>query len=150
MNVTTAFNLPNVCALVAMFLQAMATSSAIADAPTAPVVSSAALTAEPAVVNLSQTQVEGWKLYGVHCIYCHGAGPGRAGTAALARRVGKDSAVLDAREDLDRVYVQYVVRHGLNAMLPLRRTELTDTELSRIIDWLQRPRTSQASAGSRP
>lgn len=137
-------------ALVALSLGLLATSAqadgpapAAAAAPAAPV-------AAPVPENLTPAQAEGRQLYGVHCIYCHGAGPGRAGTTALARRVGKDRAVLEARDDLDRAYVQYVVRHGLNAMLPLRRTELTDAELGRIVDWLQRPRVAQAASGAKP
>lgn len=98
---------------------------------------------------LSAAQADGQRLYGQHCVYCHGAGPGRAGTAALARRMGPERAVLDSRADLDRAYVSYVVRHGLNAMLPLRRTELNDAELGHIVDWLQRPR-ALPTAGARP
>lgn len=94
---------------------------------------------------LSAAQAEGQQLYGVHCIYCHGAGPGRAGTTALARRIGAQRSVLENRSDLDGAYVQVIVRHGLNAMLPLRRTELSDAELGRIVEWLQRPRAAAAA-----
>jgi len=129
--------------LLATAVLADSPAPAAAIAPTAPA-------AAPVAENLTPAQAEGRQLYGVHCIYCHGAGPGRAGTVALARRVGKDRAVLEARDDLDRAYVQYVVRHGLNAMLPLRRTELTDAELGRIVDWLQRPRAAQTASGAKP
>ena len=147
MNALTALVLPSLRALVATATLFVASPWVLADTPAAPVASAVA---PQAAENISPAQADGRKLYSVHCIYCHGAGPGRAGTAALARRVGKDRSVLEARDNLDRAYVQYVVRHGLNAMLPLRRTELTDAELGRIIDWLQRPRVSQAATGGQP
>lgn len=136
MNGRTLSTSPVARALIAAAVLACAMPWARAQAP-----------ASPLADNLTPSQLEGRQLYGVHCVYCHGAGPGRAGTAALARRMGQDRSLLEARVDLDRAYVQYVVRHGLNAMLPLRRTELTDAELGHVIDWLQRPRATQAPAG---
>jgi mono/diheme cytochrome c family protein len=91
---------------------------------------------------------ESKKLYEAHCSFCHGAGPARGGTAALERRLGKDRALLENRQDLDRTYVQYVVRNGLNAMIPFRRTEINDQELSFILDWLGRPHMAAAPAAT--
>lgn len=85
---------------------------------------------------------DGKRLFDTHCSYCHGAGAGRGGTAALERRLGKNRALLENRDDLNGIYVESVVRNGLNAMIPFRRTEINDRELQLIIDWLGRPRST--------
>lgn len=68
------------------------------------------------------------------CRYCHvEMGPG---TLTLARRVGKEHAMLATRTDLDADYVKAVVRGGLNTMPPINRVEVSDAELDRIATWL--------------
>lgn len=93
---------------------------------------------------------EGGRLYQAHCSYCHAAAPGRPGTAALARRLGKERSVLESRTDLQPAYVAHVVRFGMGAMIPLRRTEVGDRELEAITAWLARPRAAEAPAAAAP
>lgn len=85
---------------------------------------------------------EGERLYRAHCVHCHAAAPGRPGTAALERRLGKERSVLESRADLPPPYVAHVVRFGMGAMIPFRRTEISDRELGAITDWLARPRVA--------
>lgn len=56
----------------------------------------------------------------------------------LTRRLGKDKAPLDERNDLDSDYVCLVVRNGIVSMPPLTRVELTDSELDLIVEFLTR------------
>lgn len=70
------------------------------------------------------------------CQYCHiQLGPG---TITLARRLGKDKALLAERTDLTEDYIKSVARHGLNTMPPLTRVEVSDKELDLIVDYLTR------------
>lgn len=93
---------------------------------------------------------DGQRLYQAHCSYCHAVGPGRPGTAALERRLGKERSVLESRTDLPAPYVAHVVRFGMGAMIPFRRTEIGERELEAISAWLARPRQAQAVQGKLP
>lgn len=93
---------------------------------------------------------DGGQLYQARCSYCHAAGPVRPGTAALERRLGKERSVLESRSDLPAPYVAHVVRFGMGAMIPFRRTEISDRELEAITAWLARPRQAEAPAAAVP
>ena len=71
----------------------------------------------------------GREIYDYWCLPCHGAGPGHAGTMALAQRLGSEQSVLLERDNLPAEYVKFVVRNGLQMMPPLMPTEITDAGL---------------------
>jgi mono/diheme cytochrome c family protein len=76
--------------------------------------------------------------YADRCQACHGANGW--GTRTLARRVPKGEARLTDRTRLPAPYVVYVVRHGIGSMPPFTPTELTDAQLARLAQWLERPK----------
>lgn len=78
---------------------------------------------------------DGERMFNRRCGVCHLGGG--MGTNLLAARVGPENALLAARpggvpEDL----VRATVRHGLGAMPPLSRVEVTDAELDAIATYL--------------
>jgi mono/diheme cytochrome c family protein len=76
-------------------------------------------------------------VYLAKCQYCHTEmGPG---TITLARRVGKEHALLATRTDLNAEYVKIIVRRGLNTMPAINRVEVSDAELEQIAAYLSRP-----------
>lgn len=80
---------------------------------------------------------DGARLYGRWCAACHDPGPGHPGTQALeALYQGRVSAVLAQREGLDVAFVTATVRSGRSVMPSFRRTELSDTELRALAQWL--------------
>ncbi|MDX9873795.1 MAG: cytochrome c [Spongiibacteraceae bacterium] len=81
--------------------------------------------------------VSGERLYTDKCAICHAAG--ELGTMALSRRLGNERAILNERTDLPAEYVRHVVRHGLNAMPPITRGDVTDQELDLIVEFLTAP-----------
>jgi mono/diheme cytochrome c family protein len=79
---------------------------------------------------------KGEQVFKAWCLPCHGkVGPG---TYMLEKRLGKDESRIDHRTNLTGDYIRYVVRNGLNGMLPFRMTEVTDGELKDVIDYLTR------------
>ena len=87
---------------------------------------------------LTPAQAKGKQVYDHICIYCHS--PGVWGTNRLARRMDKEHAVLENRTDLTAAGIRAVVRMGVGSMPPLRRTELSDTDVDAIAAYLTRPR----------
>jgi mono/diheme cytochrome c family protein len=74
-----------------------------------------------------------------YCWECHGDGPDRPGTMALqAKYHGDPPARLDQRTDLNTAFVVATVRHGVSVMPSMRKTEIGDTELKAIADYLTR------------
>ena len=87
----------------------------------------------------------GKEVYEYWCTSCHGKGlglfgPGTLhGTMALALKYkGAEPPVLEDRIDLDPQFVNTVVRHGIQAMPPFRKTEITDAELEDMTAYLTR------------
>lgn len=72
------------------------------------------------------------------CAPCHAAGPFHAGTVALEKKYqgAAVSAVLEERKDLTAAFVEYIIRNGVNAMPPFRRTEISDAEMHAVAAWL--------------
>ena len=77
------------------------------------------------------------------CAPCHGPEPGDdgrtmlPGTAALQIKYkGALPAVLEERSDLPVAVLTEYVRKGSWSMPPFRKTELTDTEIADIADYL--------------
>ena len=73
------------------------------------------------------------------CAVCHGSGPAKPGTRALRTKYqGKEPALLAERTDLAPDYIKTIVRQGITVMPPFRKTELSDTDLNDIVDYLTR------------
>jgi mono/diheme cytochrome c family protein len=86
--------------------------------------------------SLSAQELEGKHLYGRICIYCHG--PGVWGTNRLAKRLDKEHALLENRTDLPASAIRAIVRSGVGSMPPMRRTELSDSDVDAIAAYLTR------------
>lgn len=81
----------------------------------------------------------GESLFAAHCGLCHFAG--ETGTFMLKRRLdAAQPALLAERTDLEKEYVETVVRQGLNSMPWFTRAQLTDAEMKAISAYLARPR----------
>ncbi|HEY6925356.1 MAG TPA: cytochrome c [Steroidobacteraceae bacterium] len=85
---------------------------------------------------LTSQQQQGKRLYSHICVYCHSAGVW--GTNRLSKRMDKEHAVLENRTDLSSGAIQTIVRTGIGSMPPLRKSELSDAEVSAIAAYLTR------------
>jgi mono/diheme cytochrome c family protein len=86
-------------------------------------------------------QPPGYALFQMSCAVCHGSGPGKPGTRALAAKYkGATPALLENRTDLTAPYIKQVVRQGLYVMPFFRKTELSDADLAAIAAYLTRKR----------
>jgi mono/diheme cytochrome c family protein len=90
---------------------------------------------------------QGKRLFQERCGYCHLAGG--TGTIMLARRLGRDRALLEERTDLSAAYIKKVTRVGINGMPPHNRIELPDSELDLIALYLTRPASLRAANPSK-
>jgi len=72
------------------------------------------------------------------CAPCHADKAARPGTQALTikYRNGNIPAPLEKRTDLSPAYIETVVRNGLFSMAPLRKTEITDSQLADVAAYL--------------
>ncbi len=86
--------------------------------------------------SLTPQQQQGKRLYDHICVYCHS--PGVWGTNRLAKRMDKEHAVLENRTDLSAGAITTIVRTGIGSMPPLRKSELTDADVSAIAAYLTR------------
>ena len=74
-----------------------------------------------------------------YCEACHGDGPGKPGTAALAAKYnGARPALLEQRTDLTPELVRTLVRGGVSVMPIFRKTELSDADLDLLVNYLVR------------
>ena len=95
----------------------------------------------PAPVVAKPGQPPGYALFQMACAVCHGSGPGKPGTRALAAKYkGATPALLEERTDLNPAYIKQVVRQGLYVMPFFRKTELSDADLNAITAYLSRKR----------
>lgn len=90
---------------------------------------------------LTPQQTEGRRLYNATCVYCHN--PRAYGTEALARRLGEGKGVLEQRNDLPDDYIRGVIKQGLGNMPAYTPTDLTEGEITAIVDYLRRNSTDQ-------
>jgi len=81
-------------------------------------------------------------VFEIHCGICHEQMG--TGTMTLARRLGRDHALLADRTDLNPDYIHQAVRAGIGSMPPQTRVDLTDAELARVIAYLTRPASARA------
>lgn len=85
---------------------------------------------------LDENLQKGQKIYSKWCLACHGEG--MPGTKALAV-VYKDSglpALLEEREDLEVDTISLFVRLGKHSMPFFRKSEISDSELKLLADYL--------------
>jgi (+)-pinoresinol hydroxylase len=85
---------------------------------------------------LTPLQQRGQRAYNHICVYCHS--PGVWGTNRLSKRMDKEHAVLENRTDLSATVIQTVVRTGIGSMPPLRKSELSDSDLAAVAAYLTR------------
>ena len=85
---------------------------------------------------------EGKRVFERRCAECHAPGTGHPGTQQLGWTRGDSRAILEQRSDLTAAYISVVVRNGLIEMPAFRPTEINDTELRQLADYLARPRTA--------
>jgi mono/diheme cytochrome c family protein len=82
---------------------------------------------------------DGYLQFQNSCAVCHGAGPEKPGTRALAAKYkGALPALLEQRTNLTPDFIKYTVRHGVFVMPPFRKTELSDADLNAIAAYLTR------------
>jgi mono/diheme cytochrome c family protein len=94
--------------------------------------------------SLSPQELQGKHAYDRICIYCHG--PGVWGANRLSKRLGKDHALLETRTDLPAPAIRAIVRSGVGSMPPMRKTELSDSDVDAIAAYLTR-QTRQQGGG---
>jgi mono/diheme cytochrome c family protein len=82
----------------------------------------------------------GANVFTKNCLGCHAATPGNIGTMVLAKRLGKEQAVLDQRTNLEPAFVSAIVRYGVGIMPGFRVTEISDAELDQLTAYLARKR----------
>ena len=83
---------------------------------------------------------KGEEIYLGRCEYCHGDGPLRAATRTLSRKYKGTSipAPLADRTNLTPELIELFVRTATPSMAPIRKTEISDEELSWLIAYLIR------------
>jgi mono/diheme cytochrome c family protein len=82
---------------------------------------------------------EGKQIYQTWCWNCHGEGPGKPGTQALAAKYKSSKpAILDQRTDLAPAVTKVFVRKGISIMPFFRKTEITDAQLDALAVYLAR------------
>jgi len=85
------------------------------------------------------TLTKGRDVYTYWCWNCHGEGPGKPGTVALAARYkGAVPALLTERTDLSPELVKVYVRNGLSIMPIFRKTQISDAQLEALANYLAR------------
>lgn len=87
---------------------------------------------------LNAKQEEGKALYEATCIYCHNA-RGFA-TERLRTRLPEDRSVLTERTDFDPAYIRTIVRNGLASMPAYTPTDLNESQIEAIAEYLNRKR----------
>jgi mono/diheme cytochrome c family protein len=86
--------------------------------------------------SLTAQELQGKRAYDHICVYCHG--PGVWGTNRLGKRLDKEHALLENRTDMPAPAIRAIVRSGVGSMPPMRRTELSDSDLDAIAAYLTR------------
>lgn len=77
---------------------------------------------------------EGERVYVEECSMCHRENG--MGTTLIARRLGQERAMLEARDDLTTQYVIVAAREGIGNMPRMSRGEVSDDNLRLIAEYL--------------
>ena len=89
------------------------------------------------VAAAQDASTDGKAVFDHWCAPCHGAGPGKPGTAALqALYKGAKPALLEERTDLVPALTKTFVRNGVSVMPFFRKTEISEAELDALADYL--------------
>ncbi len=85
---------------------------------------------------VSHVITEGGRVFGKWCGDCH-TSPTGPGSLSLQRKYqGTVPAILEQRNDLSPEYISLVVRRGISFMPSFRKTEISDSELQILTDYL--------------
>jgi mono/diheme cytochrome c family protein len=79
---------------------------------------------------------QGKQIFDRYCSECHAPGFGHPGTQRLELVRGKVFSVLETRRDLVPLYVRTVVRNGFLEMPAYRPTEIDDSALAALVQYL--------------
>ncbi len=85
---------------------------------------------------LCAKELSGEEVYRKWCEGCHMDSPFAPGTIQLRQSRGEDKALITRRTDLTPEYIKQLVRKGLNGMPLFRRTEISDSELGALLEYL--------------
>lgn len=105
---------------------------------------SAALGAAPAAETPDAAQ-RGEQIFNSRCIFCHGEGLGHPAWQMLALKKGKDKAEILGRPDLTQAYIEHVVRNGYIEMPPFRPSEISNSDLDALANYVIHPNGSPAA-----
>lgn len=78
----------------------------------------------------------GKETYDLFCSGCHNPGEGHAGTMKLALLKGEENSLITEQTTLNAEYIRFVVRDGLLEMAPFRPTDINDSELDSLIEYI--------------
>ena len=78
----------------------------------------------------------GRRVYQNYCAYCHEPGAGHPGTQLLQLKRGASAALLRGRRELPAEYIRVVVRNGLIEMPPIRPSEVSDADITALVEFL--------------
>ncbi len=84
--------------------------------------------------------VPGKDVYEKWCAGCHADSPFAPGTIYLRQNRPPELAVIEGRTDLSAEFIRVLVRRGQGGMPSFRKTEISDTELQSLVDYLAPPK----------
>jgi (+)-pinoresinol hydroxylase len=91
-----------------------------------------------AVTQVQAEQEPGEVVYQKWCDGCHMDSPFAPGTIQLRHLRGNDLALVLNRKDLKPDFLRHIIRKGMNGMPLFRRTEISDKELEKLVEFLVR------------
>ena len=88
------------------------------------------------LITLSLSAQDGEAIYQTNCSHCHDPGMNNPGTQQLTKTRGEENGILIDRDNLVDVYVKTIVRNGLNGMPTFKPTQITESELDALAEFL--------------
>ena len=88
------------------------------------------------LITLSLSAQDGEAIYQANCSHCHDPGMNNPGTQQLTKTRGEENGILIDRDNLVDVYVKTIVRNGLNGMPTFKPTQITESELEALAEFL--------------
>ena len=92
----------------------------------------------------------GEKIFNTRCIFCHGVGLGHPGWQMLDLKKGPAKAEILGRTDLTPAYIEHVVRNGNIEMPPFRPSEISDSNLKALAEYVIHPNSAAAAPAQDP